>query len=143
MYNNVSQFPLERKQVTTLLKEHGITPTRQRIEIAFHLFQKQQHVSAEKILEQVNALGNTVSRATVYNTMALLTRKGLVREVLIDRERVFYDSNNHPHHHFYNVDTGELSDIDDSASIDVANIPGLADDLRVVDTDVVVKVAQR
>ena len=141
MYNNVSHFPLEKKQVTALLKEHGITPTRQRIEIAFHLFQKQQHVSAEKILEQVNALGNTVSRATVYNTMALLTRKGLVREVLIDRERVFYDSNNHPHHHFYNVDTGELSDIDDSVNIDVSNITGLPEGLRVVDTDVVIKVA--
>ncbi|MCK5002803.1 MAG: transcriptional repressor [Gammaproteobacteria bacterium] len=143
MYNDVSHFPLEKKAVMALLKEHGITPTRQRLEIAYHLFQKQQHVSADHILEEVNALGNAVSRATVYNTMALLTRKGLVREVLIDRERVFYDSNNHPHHHFYNVDTGELSDIEDSADIDVANIPGLPEGLRVVDTDVVIKVSQR
>ena len=143
MIDNTPHFPLEKKEVMALLKEHGITPTRQRLEIAYHLFQKQQHVSAERILEKVNAEGNAVSRATVYNTMALLTRKGLVREVLIDRERVFYDSNNHPHHHFYNMDTGELSDIDDSANIDVANIPGLPEGFHVVDTDVVIKISQR
>ena len=143
MIDDIPHFPLERKEVTILLKEHGITPTRQRLEIAYHLFQKQQHISAERILEKVNAIGNTVSRATVYNTMALFTRKGLVREVLIDRERVFYDSNSQPHHHFYNMDTGELSDIDDSANIDVSNLPGIPEGLRVIDTEVVIKVAQR
>lgn len=143
MIDDVSCFPLERKEVTILLKEHGITPTRQRLEIAYHLFQKQQHLSAESILEKVNVIGNTVSRATVYNTMALFTRKGLVREVLIDRERVFYDSNSLPHHHFYNVDTGELSDVEGSAGIDIGDISGLPEDFRVVDTDVVIRVSQR
>jgi len=143
MSEKIYQYPLERNEVIALLREHGITPTRQRLEIALSLFQKQQHLSAERILENVNVLGHHVSRATVYNTMGLFARKGLVREVLIDRERVFYDSNNHPHHHFYNMDTGELSDIDDSANIDVSNISGLPEGLSVVDTDVVIKVAQR
>jgi len=143
MNDNMLHFPLEKKEVTSLLKANGITPTRQRLEIAYHLFQKQQHVSAERILEKVNEQGNAVSRATVYNTMALLTRKGLVREVLIDRERVFYDSNSLPHHHFYNVDTGELSDVEGSAEIDMSNISGLPEGLHVVDTDVVIRVSQR
>lgn len=143
MTDKNNHFPLEKNDVSVLLREHGITPTRQRIEIAYYLFQKQQHLSAERILDEVNSLGSQVSRATVYNTMGLFARKGLVREVLIDRERVFYDSNNAPHHHVYNMDTGELSDVEGSEDIQIANIPDLPHDLRIVDTDVVIKVAQR
>lgn len=143
MNNEILSYPLERDQVNVLLREHDITPTRQRLEIAYQLFQKQQHLSAEHILESVNAVGNSVSRATVYNTMALFTRKGLVREVLIDRERVFYDSNSRPHHHIYNMDTGELKDIEGSSDIDVMNLPGLPEGYRVVDTEVVIKISQQ
>ncbi len=139
----IHSFPLDKKQVTSLLRKHDITPTRQRLEIACHLFQKQQHLSAERILESVNLLGHKVSRATVYNTMGLFSRKGLVREVLIDRERIFYDSNSQPHHHLYNIDTGELSDIEGGLGINANSIPGLAEGLRVVDTEVVVKVSQK
>ncbi len=143
MTDKNNHFPLEKNDVSVLLREHGITPTRQRLEIAYYLFQKQQHLSAERILDEVNSIGSQVSRATVYNTMGLFARKGLVREVLIDRERVFYDSNSSPHHHVYNMDTGELSDVEGSEDIQIANIPDLPHDLRIVDTDVVIKVAQR
>ncbi|MES0326933.1 MAG: Fur family transcriptional regulator [Gammaproteobacteria bacterium] len=143
MIEKIYHFPLEKKEVISLLREHGITPTRQRLEIALSLFQKQQHLSAERILDNVNLLGHQVSRATVYNTMGLFARKGLVREVLIDRERVFYDSNSHPHHHIYNVDTGELSDVEGSSDIDLTNIQGLPEGCRIIDTDVVIKVSQR
>jgi len=143
MNKEILNYPIERNEVTALLREHGITPTRQRIEIAYQLFQKQQHLSAEHILENVNSVGNSVSRATVYNTMALFTRKGLVREVLIDRERVFYDSNSLPHHHIYNMDTGELKDIEGSSDIEVSNISGLPEGYRVIDTEVVIKISQQ
>jgi len=143
MNKEILNYPIERNEVTALLREHGITPTRQRIEIAYQLFQKQQHLSAEHILENVNSVGNSVSRATVYNTMALFTRKGLVREVLIDRERVFYDSNSLPHHHIYNMDTGELKDIEGSSDIEVPNISGVPEGYRVIDTEVVIKISQQ
>lgn len=143
MIEKTYHFPLAKNEVIALLRENGITPTRQRLEIALSLFQKQQHLSAERILENVNELGHQVSRATVYNTMGLFAKKGLVREVLIDRERVFYDSNSHPHHHIYNLDTGELSDVEGSSGIDALNIQGLPDGCRVVDTEVVIKVSQR
>ncbi|MDH5612912.1 MAG: transcriptional repressor [Gammaproteobacteria bacterium] len=143
MKETISHYPLARNEVTALLKENGITPTRQRLEIAQYLFQKQQHLSAERILESVNALGHHVSRATVYNTMGLFTSKGLVREVLIDRERVFYDSNCQPHHHIYNLDTGELNDVEGSSDINVINISGLPEGCRIVDTEVVIKVSQK
>ena len=136
---NIS-FPLERNDVVSLLQHFNISPTRQRIEIAEFLFQRPQHLSAEKILDGVTEAGNRVSRATVYNTMGLFTNKGVVREVLIDRERVFYDSNTDAHQHLYNVDTGELTDIYDT-EVDKIVIPSLPEGLKVVDTDVVFKVA--
>lgn len=131
---------MERSEVVKLLQKYDITPTRQRIEIADFLFQRMQHLSAEHILEAVNTNSHRVSRATVYNTMGLFASKGLVREVLIDRDRVFYDSNNTQHHHLYNIDTGDLSDIEGD-DVKVTGLPQLPEDLQIVDTDVIIKVS--
>ncbi len=133
-------FPLERSGVVSLLQQFKISPTRQRVEIAEFLFQRPQHLSAEKILEGVTCEGKRVSRATVYNTMGLFSRKGVVREVLIDRERVFYDSNPEAHQHLYNVETGELTDVYD-AEIDLVSDPELPEGLKIIDTDIVYRVA--
>ena len=98
--------------VGALLAKHDISPTQQRRQIARILFAQPQHLSAEQILDRVNRESNIVSKATVYNTLGLFARKGLIREVIVDSNKVFYDSNTRPHHHFYNVDTGMLQDID-------------------------------
>jgi Fur family iron response transcriptional regulator len=138
---NIS-FPLERSSVVSMLQHFKISPTRQRVEIAEFLFQRPQHLSAEKILDGVTRAGNRVSRATVYNTMGLFASKGVVREVLIDRERVFYDSNTKLHQHLYNVDTGELTDVYD-AQFELVSEPVLAEGLKIIDTDVVFKVTSK
>ena len=138
---NIS-FPLERSDVVSMLQYFKISPTRQRVEIAEFLFQRPQHLSAEKILDGVTRDGNRVSRATVYNTMGLFANKGVVGEVLIDRERVFYDSNPEVHQHLYNVDTGELTDVFD-AQIDTVTDPELPEGLRIIDTDIVYKVTSK
>ncbi len=135
-------FPLERGDVVSMLQYFKISPTRQRVEIAEYLFQRPQHLSAEKILDGVTSAGNRVSRATVYNTMGLFANKGVVREVLIDRERVFYDSNPEVHQHLYNVDTGELTDVYD-AQVDMVSEPELPEGLRIIDTDIVYKVTSK
>lgn len=135
-------YPLERSDVVSMLQHYKISPTRQRVEIAEFLFQRPQHLSAEKILDGVTREGNRVSRATVYNTMGLFSNKGVVREVLIDRERVFYDSNTEVHRHLYNIDTGELTDIYD-AEVEMIAEPELPEGLRVVDTDVIYKVTSK
>lgn len=102
---------LERREVIDLLQQHGVTPTQQRVEIAQLLFARPQHLSADQLLAQVNREGHHVSKATVYNTLNLFARKGLVREVIVDPTKVFYDSTTSQHYHFYNVDTGELTDV--------------------------------
>lgn len=136
------RYSLDRGEVVKLLKSYDISPTRQRVEIAEFLLRKQQHLSAENILEGVNLQGHRVSRATVYNSMGLFAKKGLIREVLVDRERIFYDSNNSSHHHVYNVDTGELMDVEGSG-IEINGLPDMVDGARVVDTDVIVRVSSK
>ena len=114
---------LERyPDMISLLSAHDIMPTQQRVQIAHLLFAKAQHLSAEQILERVNDDRSMVSKATVYNTLNLFARKGLVREVIIDPTKVFYDSNTELHHHFYNVDSGMLEDID-ATSVALSQIP--------------------
>lgn len=135
-------FPLARDEVVSMLQHFKISPTRQRVEIAEYLFQRAQHLSAEKILQGVTAAGKHVSRATVYNTMGLFANKGVVREVLIDRERVFYDSNPDVHQHLYNVETGELTDIYE-AELNLLAAPRLPEDLKIVATDIIFKVTSK
>lgn len=142
MKNLNLSFPLDRSEVVSMLQHHKISPTRQRVEIAEFLFQRAQHLSAEKILDGVTQAGKRVSRATVYNTMGLFASKGVVREVLIERERVFYDSNTDVHQHLYNLDTGELTDVYD-AQVDLVLAPEIAEGLTIVDTDVVFRVSSK
>jgi Fur family transcriptional regulator, iron response regulator len=121
------------------LRACGITPTRQRVEIAQVLFSRCAHLSAEQLLAAVNASKARTSKATVYNTLNLFARKKLVREVLVDPDRVFYDPNTTPHHHFYNVDTGEISDIE-STRVAFAQLPEVPPGMVSDGVDVVVRI---
>jgi len=131
-----------RDKVIQLLRSHGVTPTRQRVEIAHALFSRCEHLSADRILAIVNDRNSKSSKATVYNTLKLFLEKKLVREVIVDPSRVFYDPNTAPHHHFYNVDTGELTDIDEAA-IRIADLPPLPRGMAVAGVDVIVRIRSR
>jgi Fur family iron response transcriptional regulator len=128
-----------RKEVTQRLQQAGVSPTQQRMEIAQILFARPQHLSAEQVLNIVNAQGPVVSKATVYNTLGLFARKGLVREVIVDPTKVFYDSNTSEHHHFYNVDTGNLTDIEPD-SLKLESMPTLPDGTQAAGVDVIIRV---
>ena len=122
-----------------MLKESGVLPTQQRLMIARVLFERHQHLSADQVMNRVNSGRDHVSKATVYNTLGLFARKGLVREVIVDPTRVFYDPNTSDHHHFYNVDTGELLDIDVS-DIQVTRLPQLPPETVSAGVDVIIRV---
>jgi Fur family iron response transcriptional regulator len=121
-----------------LLRGHGIAPTHQRIEIARVLFERPQHLSAEQILAAVNALHAETSKATVYNTLRLFLERKLVRELVIDPTRVFYDSNTTPHHHFYDVVTGRLTDIP-AAAVRIEDLPPLPPGTVADGVDVIIR----
>jgi Fur family transcriptional regulator, iron response regulator len=103
---------VNRQIVSELLQGHGIIPTHQRVEIALLMLEGNQHLSADQVLARVNQGGTAVSKATVYNTLGLFADRGIIRQVIVDPTKVFYDSNATPHYHFYNVDEGTLIDFD-------------------------------
>lgn len=113
--SDVPENPLTGAVLAAHLQAHDVTPTAQRLQIAEVMFRRPQHLSAEQILTAVKCAGAKVSKATVYNTLKLFSEQGLVREVIVDPTRVFYDSTTGTHHHFYNADTGTLTDISPDA----------------------------
>lgn len=126
-------------EVTDLLRRHGVNPTIQRVAITRVLFEQGTHLSAEELFQLVNATNPNVSKATVYNTLGLLADKGIVRAVIADPARVFYDPNTKPHHHFYDEATGELTDID-ASDIHVTRLPALPEGSELQGVDVVIRV---
>lgn len=127
-----------RHALTKLLRAHGIAPTRQRIEIARTLFEGDQHLSADQILSAMNQRHFRTSKATVYNTLKLFLGKRLVRELIIDPTRVYYDRNTEPHHHFYDIETGTLTDIH-AGSIHINDLPALPAGFVVEDIDIIIR----
>jgi Fur family iron response transcriptional regulator len=127
----------ELSHLAALLRGHGINPTTQRIEIARVLLSKPQHLSAEQVSAALTTQNICVSKATVYNTMNLFAEKGLVRRMVIDPDRVFYDSNTETHYHFYNRDTGELMDLD-AGQLEIQGMPELPADTQQCGVDVII-----
>jgi len=125
--------------IDELLIEHGISPTQQRRHIARILFARPQHLSAEQILERVNSEQHVASKATVYNTLGLFARKGLVREVIVDPSKIFYDSNTGPHYHFYNTESGALEDIE-AGHLTIDQLPQLPKETELDGVDVIIRV---
>ncbi|MBL8472448.1 MAG: transcriptional repressor [Rhodocyclaceae bacterium] len=130
--------PSDHDDFADRLQRHGVTLTHQRLEIAAVLFRTMEHLSADQILARVNARNAQVSKATVYNTLKLFLEKGLLREVIVDPDRVFYDPNVAPHHHLYDVTTGHLTDIPAEA-ITLARLPQLPDGMVVEGVDIVIR----
>ena len=125
-----------------LLKSQGIRTTRPRVKIASILLAPGQHLLAFELLKLVNQGEETISRATIYNTVNLFTRKGLVREVVVDPENVYYDSNTRHHHHFYDVMNGTLVDIPEEQII-ISQLPELPDGMIIQDVDVIIRLRKR
>lgn len=134
--------PVQTPDLVGLLRHHGINPTQQRLEIAQILLARPQHMSAEQVLSEVNQGQAQVSKATVYNTLGLFARKGLVREVIVDPSKVFYDSNVSAHQHYFNVDTGELTDIP-GHTMTLPGLPTPPEGTEAVAVDVIVRVRNK
>jgi Fur family iron response transcriptional regulator len=135
-------MPYTRDTLVEMLRRHGISPTHQRIEIAYALFARGEHLSADQILATVNNRHSETSKATVYNTLNLFLERKLIREVIVDPHKVFYDPNTNAHHHIYNLDTGELTDID-ASQIEIAGLPQPPEGMVTDGIDIIVRVRSR
>jgi Fur family iron response transcriptional regulator len=104
--SNLSPTPAER------LAAAGLRPTRQRLALTSLVFgQGERHLSAESLHDEAARAKVPVSLATVYNTLRRFTECGLLREVLVAPGKVYFDTNDADHHHFFFEGTGMLEDI--------------------------------
>jgi Fur family iron response transcriptional regulator len=132
-------LPVPRQEIPALLERHGILPTAQRVEIATMLLARKDHWSADQVLARLAEDGAAVSKATVYNTLNLFADKGLIREVIVDPTKIFFDSNTEPHYHFYDADTGTLADVL-NCDLPLAQLPELPAGMSLERVDVILRI---
>jgi Fur family iron response transcriptional regulator len=122
------------------LKAAGLRPTRQRLGLGKLLFEGgDRHVTAEDLHIEATGAGLRVSLATVYNTLNQFTTAGLLREVVVDAGRSYFDTNTSDHHHFFYEGSGELLDIPGD-QVRVSHLPQAPAGTIVARVDVVVRV---
>jgi len=94
------------------LKSAGLRPTKQRLALSKLLFEGgNRHITAEQLHGEARGNGVGVSLATVYNALHQFTASGMLREVIVDAGRSYFDTNVDDHHHLFYVDDGRLEDI--------------------------------
>ncbi|MAW33582.1 MAG: transcriptional repressor [Proteobacteria bacterium] len=122
-----------------VLIRKGIKPTRQRIEIADVLFEKRTHLSADQVFLATNRVNLKTSKATVHNTLKLFVDTGLIKRVIVDPERVFYDSNTEPHYHIYDTESDSLTDVS-TDKIVLLKSPSVPKGLVVDGIDIIIRI---
>ncbi len=127
--------------VISLLREAGLRPTRQRMGLARLLFEAgDRHVTAEKLHSEAKIAGIPVSLATIYNTLHQFSASGLLRQVIVEPGRAYFDTNTSGHHHFFFEETGDICDIPEN-EVSIARLPSLPDGATLTRVDVVVRVS--
>ncbi|MFQ5467378.1 MAG: iron response transcriptional regulator IrrA [Kiloniellaceae bacterium] len=122
------------------LKMVGLRPTRQRLALARLLFEDgDRHITAEQLHAEAMDREVRVSLATVYNALHQFTRAGLLREVVVDSGRSYFDTNVSDHHHFFYEDSGRLEDIPDRC-VRLDALPSAPEGTRVARVDVIIRV---
>ncbi len=126
-----------------LLNRAGLRPTRQRRQLAGLLFGGgDRHVTAELLKREAEGQGIRVALATVYNTLHQFTEVGLLREIIVDSTRTWFDTNTAGHHHFFNTQSHELTDIPEDR-ISVSVLPAPPGGTAIDHVDVVIRVTPK
>lgn len=108
------------------LRAYGLRPTRQRVFLGQLLFDgRNKHITPEMIADAANDSGKHIALGTIYNSLRQFAEAGLLKEVHGVQDRLVYDTNLHEHHHFLDVETGELTDVpaDKIALLDLPELP--------------------
>ena len=134
-YNPLSDY----NKVIKKLNNNGVRPTKQRMVLAKHLFEKgNRHISAEDLYIEVRKEDRRISLATVYNTLKQFTKLGIIREVVVDHNKSLYCNNYKSHYHLYIEDEGKVVDIPtENINLDLPTFPAC---LNLHNVDVIVRV---
>lgn len=121
------------------LRAAGLRPTRQRLALVRLLFEHgDRHITAEQLHDEARAADIDVSLATIYNTLHQFTQSGLLREVVVEAGRSYFDTNTKPHHHFFHETSGRLEDIA-GEKVRVADIPSAPAGSEIARVDVIIR----
>ncbi|SEP71596.1 iron response transcriptional regulator IrrA [Thalassovita taeanensis] len=125
---------------TEWLSGAGVRPTRQRVTLAAVLVGDGQHrhVTAESLFAAVVNEGESVSLATVYNTLRAFCDAGLMQEVLVEGSKSYFDTNTHDHPHFFWEDSGTLTDAP-SDQLEITRLPDAPEGAVITAVDVVIR----
>lgn len=127
-------------QVLEQLRGAGLRPTRQRLALAKLLFENgPRHVTAETLHGEAQSSAIRVSLATVYNTLHQFTAAGLLREIVVDTTRSYFDTTTHEHGHFYHEASGKLTDIE--AQVQLVQMPIAPAGTKIASVDVVIRLS--
>ena len=125
------------------LRELGLRPTKQRIKMCKVLFNREKtfHFTINDLVKMISdEMNEKISLATVYNTVHAFQKKGYLKEISINSDKSYFDTNTSAHHHFYDEDTNELIDCDES-DIDKINIRKNITGKKINSVEVLVRVA--
>jgi len=124
------------------LKSANLRPTRQRLALARLLFEgDDRHVTAEQLHGEALSADVRVSLATVYNTLNQFNQAGLLREVVVEPGRSYFDTNIEDHHHFYHEASGELEDIPGDR-VTLKDVPRAPSGKQITRIDVIIRIAE-
>ncbi len=127
------------RDVTQRLLEVGLRPTRQRLLLGHLLLSGDcRHVTAEALHRESKAANANISLATIYNTLHQFTECGLLKEVVVDGGRAYFDSNTAQHHHFYVPETGQLMDVPHEM-VQILGLPEAPPGMEVERVDIMIR----
>ena len=129
---------------TNWLMRGGLRPTRQRLALAAVLIGDglDRHVTAESLYESVQSRGDSVSLATVYNTLKAFCDAGLMQEVTVDGSKSYFDTKTHDHPHFFWENEGRLTDAP-ADQLDIAELPEAPVGMEISKVDVVIRLREK
>ena len=125
---------------TKWLTSAGLRPTRQRVALATLLVGDGQHrhVTAESLFSATKDKGESVSLATVYNTLRAFCDAGLLQEVMVDGSKSYFDTNTHDHPHFFWEDDQTLTDAP-ADQLEISRVPDAPEGAEIASVDVVIR----
>ena len=125
------------------LRETGLRPTKQRVKICELLFLREKtfHFTINDLVKKISdEMNEKISLATVYNTVHAFQKKGYLKEIAINSDKTYYDTNTSIHHHFYDEETHELIDCNEK-DIDSINLRRNLPGKKIKSVEVLIKIA--
>ena len=133
----------KKKDLASKLRTSGLRPTKQRIKLAEFLFNRDKtfHFTVENLDKAINKKNSEdkIALATIYNTVHAFKKAGHLKEILTNNNKSFYDTNVSSHHHFFDIETNELEDINYN-DIKVVNLPHAPKGKKIQDIEVTLTV---